>query len=104
MDAHLLYNEGYNFFCAACLINYINRMSKLRLGVHRKNERRKKYGYYCVRIPLESVSVLKVTVPLELLSLKVSLPLPAFYESPASSLSLLHNRINVAGILPQGKF
>ena len=78
-------------------------MGKLRLSVHRKNEKRKKYGFFPVRIPLNAVSVLKVSVPLEVLSFEVSLPLSAFSASPASSLSTLQSRIKAAGILLEGE-
>ena len=78
-------------------------MGKQRLSVHRKNELRKKYGFFRVRIPLlESISVLKVTIPLELLSFKISLPLTAFSGSQASSLTILQSRLNLSGIIPQG--
>ncbi len=54
-------------------------MGKLRLNVHRKNEKRKKYGFFPVRIPLnDAISVLKVSLPLDLLSFEVSVPLSAF--------------------------
>ena len=79
-------------------------MGKLRLSVHRKNERRKKYGYYPVRIPLSSaLSVMTVSVPLDKLSYCISLPLTAFTAVPVESISALQTRITSAGILPQGK-
>ncbi len=78
-------------------------MGKLRLSVHRKNEKRKKYGFFPVRIPLnDEISVLKVSVPLDLLSFEVSLPLSAFSESPTRTLSSLQSRIAAARILPDG--
>ena len=78
------------------------RMGKLRLSVHRKNEMRKKYGFYPVRIPLKAISVLTVSVPLNVLSFEVSLPLSAYLESPSRSLPTLQSRIAAAKILPQG--
>ena len=78
------------------------KMGKLRLSVHRKNEMRKKYGFYPVRIPLKAISVLTVSVPLNVLSFEVSLPLSAYLESPARSLPTLQSRISAAKILPQG--
>lgn len=81
------------------------RMGKLRLSVHRKNEMRKKYGFYPVRIPLnKGISVLKVSVPLDILSFEVSLPLSAYLESPARCLPTLQSRIAAAQILPQGLY
>ena len=80
------------------------RMGKLRLSVHRKNEMRKKYGFYPVRIPLKAISVLTVSVPLNVLSFEVSLPLSAYIESPARSLPILQCRIASAKILPQGMY
>ena len=77
------------------------RMGKLRLSVHRKNE----YGFYPVRIPLnKGISVLKVSVPLDILSFEVSLPLSAYLDSPARCLPTLQSRIAAAKILPQGVY
>ena len=80
------------------------RMGKLRLSVHRKNEMRKKYGFYPVRIPLKAISVLTVSVPLNVLSFEVSLPLSAYLESPSTSLPTLQSRIAAAKIFPQGMY
>ena len=78
-------------------------MGKLRLSVHRKNERRRKYGFYPVRIPLSNaLSVLTVSLPLDKLSYTLSLPLSAFTASPVESVTTLKTRITSAGILPQG--
>ena len=57
--------NGSYFFIALDIVLIIiltESMGKQRLSVHRKNELRKKYGFFRVRIPLlESISVLKVT-------------------------------------------
>lgn len=76
---------------------------KLRLSIHRKNEKRKKYGFFPVRIPLsEALSILTVSVSLDQLPLKVSLPLKTYEDLPSSSLATLHSRLAVSKILPQG--
>ena len=78
-------------------------MGKLRLSVHRKNERRRRYGFYRVRIPLsDAISVLTVSLPLDKLCYSLSLPLSAYTSSPLESVSTLQARITSAGILPQG--
>lgn len=79
-----------------------SEMGKLKLSVQRKNYRRKKCDYLPVRISLRSdIDFLKVTIPLDQLSYKVSLPLSAYVESPASSLLTLQNRIKEAKLFPQ---
>ena len=54
-------------------------------------------------IPLnDAISVFKVSVPLDLLSYKVSIPLSAVIESPVKSLATLQSRIKLAKALPAG--
>ena len=78
-------------------------MGKLRLSVHRKNEVRKKYGcFYRVRIPRNIISIMTVSIPLQLLPLTVSLPLSTFSSSPVSSLPILRKRTIETKLLPQG--
>ena len=48
---------------------------KFSLGTSRKNEERKRWGFYPIRIPLNKVSVLNVSIPLDLFSFRVSLPI-----------------------------
>ena len=44
-------------------------MGKLRLSVHRKNEQRKKYGVlYRARVPRDIVSIMPVSIPLDVLN------------------------------------
>ena len=50
-------------------------MGKLKLSVQRKNERRRKYGVYPVRILRDNVDIMRVSIPLQALSYKLSLPL-----------------------------
>lgn len=79
-------------------------MSKRALSFPRKNQKRKKYGFFPVRLPLSLVSVYKVSVSLELLSLEVSLPLTAYLELPVISVAALERRLELANILPQGTY
>ena len=78
---------------------------KFRLS-HRKNQERKKFSEVTslpVSIPLnEAISVFKVSVPLDLLSYKVSLPLSAVTQSPVRSLATLHSRTKLTKALPAG--
>ena len=68
-------------------------MGKLRLSVHRKNEQRKKYGVlYRVRVPRDIVSIMPVSIPLDVLPYRVSLPLSSFSASPVCSISTLRKR------------
>ena len=78
---------------------------KFRLS-HRKNEERKKSSQVTsleVSISLnEALSIFKVSVPLDLLSYKVSLPLSAVTESPVRSLATLHSWTKLTKALPAG--
>jgi hypothetical protein len=79
-------------------------MGKLRLSVHRKNEQQKKYGgLYRVRMPRDIVSVMPVSIPLNVLSYRVTLPLSLFSATPVCSLSTLRKRMLEMSLLPQGK-
>ena len=78
-------------------------MGKLRLSVHRKNEQRKKYGgLYRLRVPRDIVSIMPVSIPLDILPCRVSLPLSLFSATPVSSLSTLWKRTLEMKLLPQG--
>ena len=80
-------------------------MGKFRLSVHRKNEVRKKYGcLYRVRIPLHAVSVFTVSIPIDKLSFRISLPRSLYLDAPVSSLQMLQNRILAGRVLPSGKW
>ena len=74
---------------------------KFRLSVHRKNEERKKYAIasLSVSIPLEKVSVYRVSIPL---SFNVSFPLSVYASAPAPSIQHLKSRLEVTHTLPQG--
>ena len=66
------------------------RMGKLRLSVHRKNELRKKYGGLCrIQVPRNIVNIMTVSIPLDILTFRVSLPRSLFSATPASPLSTL---------------
>ena len=100
------YQELANVICyfdSSVLCQCSNRMGKLRLSAQRKNERRKKYGFFPVHIPLRNdISFLTVRVPLDGLSYKTSLPLATFHNAPASTLAALQGRIKAAGVIPEG--
>ena len=74
---------------------------KFKLSVHRKNEERKKYAVASlpVSIPLEKVSVYKISIPL---SFKVTLPISVYVSAPAPSIEHLKSRLEIAHTLPQG--
>ena len=58
-----------------------------------------------VSIPLnDAVSVFKVSLPIELLSFNVCIPLEAFLDSPANSLATLKSRLVATKAIPQGLF
>ena len=83
-------------------IRFVSGMGrKFRLSVHRKNEERKKYSIASlpVSIPLEKVSVYRVSIPL---SFNVSLPLSVYASAPAPSIQHLKSRLEVTHTLPQG--
>ena len=70
--------------------------------MQRKNARRKKYGVYPVHILRSEVDIMRVMIPLEDHSYKISLPLSVYYESPAGSLHTLQERIVSSKLLSQG--
>ena len=77
---------------------------KLRL-CSRKNYEKKKYfpKKLLVSIPRRTVCVLKVSLPINLVSFRVSLPLSAYSDSPVKSVDILHNRMIHLRTVPQGK-
>ena len=79
-------------------------MGKLRLSVHRNNEVHQRYDCmrYHVRIRRSAVSVMTVSIPLESLPFRVSLPLSLIATFPAISLSVLQLRIRNHKVLPPG--
>lgn len=79
-----LYKLGTTLFCS---------MSgrKLRLSVHRKNEKRTEHTFP-VQISLQHAYSL----------MKVSLPLSTYEDAPLDSLVTLNARISASNVLPQG--
>ena len=75
-------------------------MPKLRLAVHRKNEKRRKYGFYPIKIPLSAV--LTIRIPLKKLLCAVSIPATVFTSALAASVAVLRERIVKVGVLPPG--
>lgn len=55
-----------------------------------------------LRIPLKDVHVFKVSLSLDLVSFKVSIPLSAYNEALLESINYLHNRIQCSEKLPPG--
>ena len=93
---------------------FLYRMSHFHRTGHRrfrlsckKNAERRKYSQrpstLPVSIPLsDEISVYKVSLPINLLSFNVSLPLKAFLDLPANSLDSLQARLVAAKAIPQG--
>ena len=77
-------------------------MGRLRLSTHRKNEKRHKYGFYPIRIPRDTVSVLPISLPLDKQFITLSLPVTTYASLPANTPASLQARISSLGTLPQG--
>lgn len=76
---------------------------KLRLCSNKHYERKKYFPKkLLVSIPRMNVNILKVSIPLRLLSYNVSLPLSVYTELPAPSLEIMQRRIQQLGILSEG--
>ena len=75
---------------------------KFRLSV-RKNEERKRWGFYLVRIPLSVVSVYQVSIPRDFFSFRITIPMEIFKAAAAGSLNCLQTRVSSCGSLPAGK-
>ena len=89
-------------FLCSCIC--FGRMNQQRIGHRRlrlcskKNAERKKFSLkhstLPVSIPLsDAISVFKISLPIDLLSFNISLPVEAFLASPASSLDTLKARL-----------
>ena len=76
---------------------------KLTLSRPKKNVERKKWGFYPVKIQLDAVSVYNVSIPLDSLSLNVSLPLSAVKGAIAKSPATIRSRVSSLGLLPPSK-
>ena len=76
---------------------------KFRLSVSRKNEERKRWGFYLVRIPLSVVSVYQVSIPRDFFSFRITIPIEIFKAAAAGSLDCLRTRVSSCGSLPLGK-
>ena len=73
---------------------------KFALSKPTKNAERKRWGFSPVKIPLDAVSVYNVSIPLEYISLNVTLPLSSLKYALASSPAVIRSRISVLGLLP----
>ena len=67
----------------------------------RKNEERKRWEFFVVRIPLSVVSVYRVSMPRHFLSFRVTVPIEIF-KAVAGSLDCLQRRVSSFGSLPAG--
>ena len=78
---------------------------KLRL-CSKKHYETKKYfpKKLIVSIPKRTVTILKVSLPVDLVSFRLSLPLSAYTNAPVSSLDILHHRLKQSGLIPQGVY
>ena len=55
-----------------------------------------------ISISMQHVSVLKVSVPIDLVNFHVSIPLSMFLDSPVPTVCVLHRRLQSLGKIPQG--
>ena len=77
---------------------------KLRLCSKKHYEKKKYFPKTLpVSIPRRTVCILKVSLPINLVSFRVSLPLSAYSDSPVKSVDILHNRMIHLRTVPQGK-
>ena len=57
-----------------------------------------------ISISMQHVSVLKVSLPIELVNFRVSIPLKSFLDVPLPSVCVLQRRFQSLEKIPQGKF
>ena len=62
---------------------------KFRIAVHRKNEFRK-------------LRAKKLSLPIDISELKVSIPRKIFADAPLSTIATLRQRLKIAIVLPEG--
>jgi len=78
---------------------------KLRLCSNKYYEKRKYFPKaLLVSIPRRTVSILPVSIPIDLVSFRVSVPLSAYSGSPVPSLEVLVDRISHLKALSDGKY
>ena len=78
---------------------------KLRLCSNKYFVKRKYFPKtLVVSIPRRTISVLRVSIPVDLLPFRVSLPLSTFTESSVPSLEILHERVQRLGTLSKGSY
>ena len=74
---------------------------KLRLCSNKYFEKRKYFPkILLVSIPRRTISILKVSIPMDMLSFYVSLPLSTYKELSVPSLEVLHGRVQRLGSFP----
>ena len=78
---------------------------KLRL-CSKKHYETKKYfpKKLLVSIPKRTVTILRVSLPIDLVRFHVSLPLSAYTNVPVASLDILHHRLKQSGLISQGVY
>lgn len=67
-----------------------------------RKKRRQLLASLPLSIPLKNVSVFKVSLPLNLVSFKVSVPIPAYTDVPLVSMDILHERLKHSKVLQPG--
>lgn len=76
---------------------------KLRLCSNKYYEKRKYFPkMLLVSIPRRTISVLKVSIPMDMLPFRVSLPLSVYKELAVPSLEVLHGRVQRLDTLDEG--
>ena len=78
---------------------------KLRLCSNKHYEKKKYFKEpknLIISIPRETVSILRISIPLNVLSLNVSLPISAYTGCPISSLEVLYHRLKSLGTILNG--
>ena len=80
---------------------------KLRLSSQKHHKPRPKRSKvlptsFLVSIPLKNVNVFRVSLPLDLVSFKVSFPRSAYTDALLESIDHLHDRVQCSKELPSG--
>ena len=78
---------------------------KLRLCSNKHYEKKKYFPKkLLVSIPRRHLTILKVSIPIEHLSFKVSIPMSTYLKLPIPSLEIMQSRIQRLGILSEGSY
>jgi len=96
----------YSVLISGCSAQYNDRRGHRGLRLtSRKHFKPKPKTPTCLHVSIarQHVSVLKESLPLNLVNLKVSVPLSSFLDGPVPTLSKLYSRLQAANRIPQGK-